>query len=60
MKVYCHTLMRKSQATSYTETPAALIRAAERKVFAHLIDLHGKEVISADPHLFVDARYFKR
>jgi len=31
----------------YTQTPSALIPAAERNVFAHLIDLHGKSKVSA-------------
>lgn len=34
----------------YTETPVALLPAAERNVFAHLVDLYGKNSISsADP-----------
>lgn len=30
----------------YTETPAALLPAAERNVFAHLVDLYGKTRVS--------------
>lgn len=33
-------------ARIYTETPAALLPAAERNVFAHLIDLHGKSRVT--------------
>lgn len=43
----------------YTDTPAALNPAATRNVFAHLIDLHGKDMIQADPHLSIGARYFR-
>jgi len=33
-------------AQVYTETPVALLAAAERNVFAHLIDLTGKSMVS--------------
>ena len=33
---------RQLAETIYTDTPAALIPAAERNVFAHLVDLYGK------------------
>jgi glyoxylase-like metal-dependent hydrolase (beta-lactamase superfamily II) len=39
----------------YTETPAALLPAAARNVFAHLIDLHGKNVIRAQGALSAEA-----
>ena len=39
----------------YTETPRALMGAASRNVFAHLVDLHGKSIVSAAPHLSSDA-----
>ncbi|MFC3614984.1 MBL fold metallo-hydrolase [Lutimaribacter marinistellae] len=39
----------------YTDTPAALLPAATRNVFAHLVDLHGRNVVTADPKLAVDA-----
>jgi glyoxylase-like metal-dependent hydrolase (beta-lactamase superfamily II) len=41
----------------YTSTPPALIPAATRNVFAHLIDLHGKSQVSAHPVLAADARF---
>ncbi|MCK0170485.1 MBL fold metallo-hydrolase [Aliiroseovarius sp. S1123] len=39
----------------YTETPAALIPAAERNVFAHLIDLATREIVTATPQLEANA-----
>ncbi len=44
----------------YTDIPAPLLRAAERNVFAHLIDLHGKDSVTADPDLSVHARFSRR
>lgn len=41
----------------YTDTPAALIPAATRNVFAHLVDLAGKNVVSPDGDLSADARF---
>ncbi|MCR9125444.1 MAG: MBL fold metallo-hydrolase [Rhodobacteraceae bacterium] len=38
----------------YTETPVALLPAAERNVFAHLIDLHGKSEVRAQGALASD------
>lgn len=35
----------------YTDTPPALMGAAERNVFAHLIDLFGKSQVTATPEL---------
>jgi glyoxylase-like metal-dependent hydrolase (beta-lactamase superfamily II) len=35
----------------YTETPPALLGAAERNVFAHLVDLHGRTKVTATPEL---------
>ncbi|EKE45289.1 metallo-beta-lactamase family protein [Oceaniovalibus guishaninsula JLT2003] len=34
----------------YTDTPAALIPAATRNVLAHLLDLHERGRVAADPH----------
>ncbi|SPF76480.1 Hydroxyacylglutathione hydrolase GloC [Aliiroseovarius pelagivivens] len=39
----------------YTETPDALIPAAERNVFAHLIDLATREIVAASPRLEANA-----
>ncbi|MBU2982172.1 MBL fold metallo-hydrolase [Lentibacter algarum] len=39
----------------YTETPPALIPAATRNVFAHLIDLHIHKRVSAAPQLSAEA-----
>lgn len=38
-------------ARIYTETPGALLGAATRNVLAHLIDLHGKSIVSSDDPL---------
>lgn len=35
----------------YTDVPAALVLAAQRNVFAHLIDLSQKGQVAAEPHL---------
>ena len=43
----------------YRDTPRALLPAAGRNVFAHLIDLHGKNRVAADPHLALTARFFR-
>lgn len=47
-------------AQIYTTTPAALIPAATRNVFAHLVDLHGKSRVSATPGLAWDALFMRR
>lgn len=39
----------------YTETPAALLPAATRNVFAHLVDLVGKNRVAARGELHVEA-----
>lgn len=39
----------------YTDVAPALLPAAERNVFAHLVDLHGRGRISASPLLSEDA-----
>ncbi len=39
----------------YTETPAALMGAATRNVFAHLVDLYQEQKVSAKPRLSADA-----
>ncbi|CUJ87873.1 hydroxyacylglutathione hydrolase [Ruegeria denitrificans] len=44
----------------YTETPAALLPAAERNVFAHLIDLVGKSQVTPEGKLSADARFHKQ
>ena len=42
----------------YTDVPAGLLPAAARNVFAHLIDLHRRGVVEADPTLGRDAHYY--
>ncbi len=42
----------------YFDTPASLLPAAERNVFAHLIDLHTRGQAFADPNLAPSAVYF--
>ncbi|MBO9472170.1 MBL fold metallo-hydrolase [Shimia sp. R10_1] len=42
-------------AEIYVETPAALLPAATRNVFAHLVDLHGKNRVKAQGALSADA-----
>ncbi|WP_170759794.1 MBL fold metallo-hydrolase [Ruegeria lacuscaerulensis] len=44
----------------YTDTPKALLPAAERNVFSHLIDLLGKSLVLADKELSVDVRFSRR
>lgn len=41
----------------YTDVPSALIGAATRNVFAHLVDLTGKNRVQARPHLSADATF---
>ncbi|UYV39347.1 MBL fold metallo-hydrolase [Rhodobacteraceae bacterium D3-12] len=41
----------------YTDVPSALIGAATRNVFAHLVDLTGKNRVSPLPHLSADAEF---
>ena len=41
----------------YTDVPDAMLPAAERNVFAHLIDLHERNVIRATPMLSASAHY---
>jgi len=41
----------------YTDTPSALIPAATRNVLAHLIDLHGKNKVTATQNLTADALF---
>ncbi|MFQ6552086.1 MBL fold metallo-hydrolase [Aestuariibius insulae] len=41
----------------YTDTPAALLPAAERNVFAHLIDMVERNLALCDGSLAVDARF---
>lgn len=41
--------------TIYTDTPAALFPAAERNVFAHLIDLSVRNIVTAEPRLEANA-----
>jgi glyoxylase-like metal-dependent hydrolase (beta-lactamase superfamily II) len=43
----------------YTETPPALLGAAERNVFAHLVDLTGKLIVSPDGALSATATFSK-
>lgn len=44
----------------YTDTPPALIPAAERNVFAHLIDLVDRNLAIAEPDLSPTGRYARR
>lgn len=41
----------------YTETPPALLGAATRNVLAHLIDLHGKSLVTPDGPLHAEAKF---
>ncbi|MDJ0631211.1 MAG: MBL fold metallo-hydrolase [Rhodobacter sp.] len=43
----------------YADIPAALLPAAKRNVFAHLIDMVQRKLACADPHLAADARYYR-
>ena len=44
----------------YMDLSTALLPAAERNVFAHLVELYDRGHIGADPQLSVDARFFVR
>lgn len=44
-------------AAIYTDTPKALLPAAERNVFAHLVDLAGQKRVFAAPQLTSDALF---
>ena len=44
----------------YTDTPPALLPAAERNVFAHLVDLYGKNTVSCEGALSFKARFSLR
>ncbi|MCE8554822.1 MBL fold metallo-hydrolase [Ruegeria pomeroyi] len=44
----------------YTETPAALLPAATRNVFAHLVDLTGRDHVAPEGKLAVSARFHRR
>ncbi|WP_377187488.1 MBL fold metallo-hydrolase [Ruegeria meonggei] len=44
----------------YTDTPAALLPAAARNVFAHLVDLSGKSKVAFDGELSANARFFRQ
>ncbi|WP_170463475.1 MBL fold metallo-hydrolase [Ruegeria arenilitoris] len=41
----------------YTDTPTALLPAAERNVFAHLVDLYGKSKVTMPGDLSVEATF---
>ena len=41
----------------YTDTPKALLPAAERNVFAHLVDLTGRSRVAPDGNLSATARF---
>lgn len=47
-------------ARIYTETPPALLPAAERNVFAHLVDLYGKNVVKIAEPLSFKAQFTLR
>ena len=42
---------------NYTDTPIALLPAAERNVFAHLVDLTGRSRVAPDGNLSATARF---
>ena len=44
-------------ASIYTDIPFAMLPAAERSVFAHLIDLHERNLARAVPRLSQDAQF---
>ncbi|MFA3915708.1 MBL fold metallo-hydrolase [Ruegeria hyattellae] len=44
----------------YTETPPALLPAAERNVFAHLVDLRGRDLVAPAGPLAADAIFRRR
>lgn len=44
-------------ARVYHDTPCHLLPAAARNVFAHLIDLHTRTLVTAEPALHPDARF---
>lgn len=44
-------------ASIYTDTPAALIPAASRNVFAHLVEMVGQNMVQAEPQLHPEARF---
>ena len=46
--------------TIYTDTPTALIPAATRNVFAHLVDLVGKNQVTPEGRLSASARFSLR
>lgn len=48
---------RDLAARIYTDVPAALLPAAERNVFAHLVDLVGKNRVAPEGELSVSARF---
>ncbi|QFT93192.1 Hydroxyacylglutathione hydrolase [Roseovarius sp. THAF9] len=41
----------------YTDTPVALLGAAARNVLAHLIDLHGRNLVAPDGNLTATSRF---
>lgn len=43
--------------TVYTDIPQAMLPAAERNVFAHLIDLVERKLVRAEPRLALDAGF---
>ncbi|WP_170607803.1 MBL fold metallo-hydrolase [Ruegeria arenilitoris] len=51
-----HTATAKDLAQRiYLDTPAALLPAAERNVFAHLVDLTERSIVNPEPELSVNA-----
>ncbi len=48
---------RSLSAQIYTDTPAALLVAAERNVFAHLIDLAGRGLVATDEPLSLNSKF---
>ncbi len=52
----CTTASEVTQ-TVYTDVNPRLFPAAERNVFAHLVDLVGRDVITAQPQISINARF---
>jgi glyoxylase-like metal-dependent hydrolase (beta-lactamase superfamily II) len=47
-------------AQIYSDTPSALLAAAERNVFAHLVDLNGKSMVAPDGPLAAATTFIRK